>query len=250
MYNYLVLNVTSMTPSFFISLSLYGCQGLIQNFPTSLNTTVPPFGNSTLLFLWARDSRRWNKGSGRNLSKNTKNFLSLMSSYHAGMHPSLDFGTRDGTKWVGWSFSLSLKLAILTFVLVNGQIKSYSSRNAIMASSFSFTLAMMLIRSGFVSIPFSWRSLQSLLNPLVWVTWGDDVTSWVMISTRISGLSRTQLDRSLSLWRYITRPCSWKYFKVSSDQWVWILLPNAHGNSLSVTQNLAAFFCLNWMIAS
>ncbi|RMX45190.1 hypothetical protein pdam_00022671, partial [Pocillopora damicornis] len=48
----------------YLPFQVKGCRELIQNFPTSLNTTVAPLANSTLLFLWARDNRRWNKGSG------------------------------------------------------------------------------------------------------------------------------------------------------------------------------------------
>ena len=134
------------------------------------------------------------------------------------MHPSADIGSKDGTKCVGWCSSSSYRLHIFTLLLDKGQIKSYFSRNAVMASSFSCTVEMILVRRDLVSIPFPCRSFQSRLNPFSWIICGGGLTSWMIISTSISGLRRTHLDSSGSLSRYITSPFSWKYFKVSLDQ--------------------------------
>ena len=68
-------------------------------------------------------------------------------SYHAGMHPSADIGA---------GMEQSELAGVLHHHLFDkGHIKSYSSRNAVVAFSFSCTFEMILVSSDLISIPLS-----------------------------------------------------------------------------------------------
>ena len=115
-----------------------------------------------------------------------------------GVSLSEAIGNKEGTKCVGCSLP-SHTLNMFTLLFAKGQIKSYSSRNAVMASTFSFTFEMMFSRSDFVNSPFSFKRSQSHLKPLSWLNSGGGVSSWIMISTNISGLRSIQLHGQIKI---------------------------------------------------